>query len=130
MAIDKFKDVLINGREFRIGLVTADIGNWIIHQITAGNSGDIGVYEKIKRYLLCACSYYQPMPDGSKSPMRILNEEGRWLVPDLDLDYDLDSFYHIYEEALDFNFTPFLKKLVERAESKKDSLKHSQTTSR
>lgn len=108
MAREKFRDKTINGRDFRIGLVTSDIGSWIALQMTAGKAADFEVYRQIQGYILSECSLYQ-MKDGNRIPMKIF-ADGRWLIPELELEYDLDTVDSLYMEALDFNFTPFFEK--------------------
>jgi hypothetical protein len=127
---EKFKDVRLapdgavllpkqhveGEREFRIGLVTASVGNWIVLQLTGGKAAEIEVLTKIQHYLFNLISWYKDQ-EGARVPLRIY-DDGRWLVPELDLEYDLDTVNTLYGEALAFNFDPFFerqKKLVEEA---------------
>jgi hypothetical protein len=106
-----FKDVTINGREFRIDLLPADIGSWAVHQMSSGRAAsDFEVYQKLQGFILGRCSIYKG-GEETRVPMKIY-DSGRWLVPDLQ--YDLDTVNSLYMEALAFNFDPFF----ERAKAK------------
>lgn len=129
MAIDKFSDVIVckdcdgeltgclspNHREFRIGRVTAEVGSWIMTEMSAGTIHEPEVYRKITYHLFNLVSVYQNMADGSKSPMRVY-QDGKFLVPELDLEYDLETFQMLYKKAMDYNFAPFLAKLKKQKE--------------
>ena len=104
---ETFKDVTINGQEFRIDLLPADIGSWAVHQMSAGRaSSDFDVYQKLQGLILGRCSIYKG-GEEARVPMKIY-DSGRWLVPDLQ--YDLDTINSLYMEALAFNFDPFFEK--------------------
>ena len=126
---DKFKDIIVGTTEYRIGLVPADVGNWIVLQMTGGKASDFDTFKKIQTFLLERCSVYRG-GDGARVPVKVY-EAGRWLVPDLDLEYDLNALNSIITEALTFNFDPFferLKKEEAAAETSTSNQSHSQTT--
>ncbi len=110
MPIEKFKDITVNGRDFRVGLVSALIGDWIVSQVGLKKYGDPEVYQKVQYHLLETCSAYIEK-GGARVPMKIFSN-GRWLVPDLDLEYDLQAVHDICAAALEFNVGPFFKKLM------------------
>jgi hypothetical protein len=112
--MQKFKDVTINGREYRVGLVTALVGNWIIES-GFQHAKDPAIYERVQSHLFSACSVYREK-DGAKVPMKLF-AEGRWLVPDLDIEYDLDTVQQLFKAAFDFNFDPFFAKLAAAREA-------------
>ena len=119
---EQFKDVRIapNGtvlkpnehvdgeREFRIERVTASDGNWIVLQLTGGKASDRDIFDKIQTYLFNRISVFKEKA-GARLPLRI-HDEGRWLVPDLALEYDLDTVNTLYGEALGFNFDDFFER--------------------
>lgn len=110
MARDKFKDLTISGINFRIGLLSALDGDWLITQMLTRRFADAEVYRKAQTYLLGACSVYVEK-DGSQIPMKIF-DGGRWLVlaqfPDLE--YDADTVHQLIDAALEFNVGPFFER--------------------
>ena len=115
---EKFKDVTVGGRDYRIGLVTASVGNWIVLQLTGGKAAEIEVFTKIQHYLFDLISVYKGDQAGTRLPIRIY-DDGQWLVPDLDLEYDLDTVNTLYGEALAFNFDPFFERQKKLADAAK-----------
>ncbi len=109
MAKPHFKDVTINGREFRISAVPALDGTWIIAQMGLRAYGDPEVYRRIQDCLFGAISVLRDV-GGERVPMKIY-EGGRWLVPDLELEYDLVAVQELYTEALEFNVGPFFTRM-------------------
>ena len=114
MSIQKTKDVTINDREFRIGLVSARTGDWILTRMLSRTSSDFETYSKIQDLLLGTCSIYKTVQDGTRVPMK-LYEDGRWLIRDEDLEYDTDTIHALCDAVLGFNFDPFFEKLKARA---------------
>lgn len=109
MAIEKFKDVTINGVDYRVGLVTALVGDWIARQLPLGMKNlTPETWTKIQYHLLETCSWYKVAPDGTRGPMKIFSN-GKWLVPSLDLEYDKATVNALCERALEFNFDDFFK---------------------
>ena len=115
MAIERYKDVTVEGREFRIGLVNAKVGAWCGLQLAAGKVTDEDVYEKIRTYLFNEISVYVDK-GGERVPMRIY-DNGRWLNPEFE--YDLLMVDGLFWACLGFNFDPFLAKLRKEAADKK-----------
>jgi hypothetical protein len=109
MAVDRYKDVIVGGTKFRVGLVTALIGDWIVNQMLAHKHSDMDIYRKIQDYLFQECSVYQDV-NGVPIP-KLIYQGGRWLVPELDLEYDLLKMRDLMSEALDFNVGPFFERL-------------------
>ena len=108
MAIERFKDITINGRDFQVGLVTAHVGNWIVLQLAAGKASDFDTFTRIQNFLMSVCSSYVER-NGERFALKLF-ADGKWMVPDLE--YDLDTVNGIYKEALAFNFDPFFEKLT------------------
>jgi hypothetical protein len=106
---ERFKDFTLNERTYRLGLVPADIGNWIITQITTGQSAKFENFSKIQAFLFERISVYKGEGDA-RLPLKIY-DGGRWLVPDLDLEYDTDTISSLFEAAMEFNFDPFFQRL-------------------
>ena len=117
---EKTKDVTINGINFRIGLVSALVGDWIINQTMAKNTTDEKVYSRIQSHLLGACSLLCGTPDGDQMPMKVF-AEGRWLVLKQcpELEYDSDLLHDLLNEVEAFNFGPFLQKFASRLEAER-----------
>jgi hypothetical protein len=112
--MEKFKDVTINGVDFRVGLVSALVGDWIITQLTTKTFTDEAIYRSVQAHLLGACSVYIEK-DGGRIPLKIFNN-GRWLVAAQfpDLESDADTVHQLFEAALDLNVSPFFDKLKAR----------------
>ena len=117
---EKTKDVTINGVNFRIGLVSALIGDWIINQMMAKTATDEKVYSRIQAHLLGVCSLLVGTPDGEPMPMKVF-AEGRWLVLKQcpEMEYDSDLLHDLMNEVEAFNFGPFLQKLGSRLEAER-----------
>jgi hypothetical protein len=112
--MEKFKDVTINGVDFRVGLVSALVGDWIITQLTTKRFTDEAVYRSVQTHLLGACSVYIEK-DGGRIPLKIF-DNGRWLVSAQfpDLESDADTVHQLVDAALDLNVSPFFDKLKAR----------------
>lgn len=109
MSPQKYKDLEIGGRKFRVGLVSAFRGAWIFAQIQLGRIGDPEVFRITQDYLLSACSLYRRNPDGTETPMQIY-EPQRWLLPEAqEFEYDLVLVQKLSEAAMEFNLGPLLK---------------------
>jgi hypothetical protein len=107
MALERFKDVTINGRDFRLGLVPAHIGSWVLVQVMTGKSTELDVYQKIQSFLFAECSLLVHK-DEAVIPMKIF-ADGRFI--NVDLQYDTDTAMDLYKESFSFNFDPFFEKL-------------------
>ena|ERR1035438_1354780 len=116
MSIERYKEQTIEGRDFRIGLVTASVGNWVIAQIYGGRAGNSEVFDKVKNYLFNEISVYIEK-SGVRAPMRIY-DNGKWLMPEFE--YDLELNYQLYGAAMAWNFDPFFeRRKKEEAERKR-----------
>jgi hypothetical protein len=125
MPLEKFKDVTINGRDFRIGLVTALTGNWIM-QVALAEYSNPEVYARVQNHLFGVCSVYSET-GGVRLPMKIY-ESGRWLVPDLNLEFDTDTVEQLFNVAFDFNLGPTLqRRLRERLAALQTERSNAQT---
>ena len=115
MALEKSRDVTIGGINFRIGLVSALVGDWIITQLLTKRFTEETVYASVQSHLLTACSIYIEK-DGNRIPMRMFGS-GRWLMAGAfpDLEYDADTLHSLIDQAMDLNFTPFFEKLKSRS---------------
>ncbi|HXS93026.1 MAG TPA: hypothetical protein VN736_00385 [Candidatus Limnocylindrales bacterium] len=115
MPIERFKEIQLNGQTFRVGRVPSDVGVWIMLQIEGRKTSDQEVYAKIKNHLFNLCSYCEEI-DGSVIPKRIY-ADGKWLVPQLELDYDAETVKEIFEASMEFNFGGFFEKLLAKAKA-------------
>jgi len=106
---EKSKDVTIGERRFRIDLVPADVGNWIVLQIGSGKIIQEDVFAKIQSHLLSRCSIYH----DDETPVRIY-QDGKWTDPKLGLQYDLITVNDLMTEAMAFNFDPFFAEMQRR----------------
>ncbi len=111
MPLEKYKDFSLNGKDFRLGLVSALKGDWIISQLLSRKISDEAVYERVQNHILGACSIYVER-DGKRIPLKLF-ENGRWLVSAdfSDLEYDFETVHALISEGLEFNFRPFFEKL-------------------
>lgn len=116
MPIERYKDVTIEGRDFRVGRVTAMVGDWITRNLTSGMNGmgESG-YNRVRGYLLSECSLYKNA-DGQRVPLKVF-EGDRLLVPDLE--YDLETVNRLCEMSMKFNFDDFFEKRMAEAEAEK-----------
>lgn len=109
---ERYTDVTINDHKFRLGRVTASVGNWMVLQMSAGTTIDQDVYNKMEAYFLAETSIYR-----GRDPVRIW-DAGIWLVKELE--YDLDTVNAIYFKSLGFNFDDFFeKRKAEKVAAKK-----------
>jgi len=117
MPRDKYKDIEINGYKFRIGLVSALVGDWIVTQMMSHNFTDEAVYERAQNHLLGACSIY--LKDDAP-PLKIF-DGGRWLVSANfpDLEYDTEVVHMLLNEALEFTTGPFFRRLKKELDALK-----------
>jgi hypothetical protein len=100
-------------RRYRLGLVTAAIGIWIVRQVLEDAVKDPEIDMKVKNYLFSEMSIY----NDQGIPMRLFGE-GKWLVPKLDLEYDTEAYHTLYKQAYKFNFDPFMRKIAKLAAEK------------
>lgn len=109
MPPQKYKDVEISGRKFRVGLVSAFRGAWVFAQIQLGRIGDPEVFRTTQDYLLSACMLYRQNPDGTETPA-LMYEPQRWLLPEAqEFEYDIVLVQKLLEAAMEFNLGPLLK---------------------
>lgn len=113
MPIERYKNVTIGEREFRVGLLSAAKGSWVITQMVSGRATEFDVHQKIQDFLFSEC-FIVKHADADPIAIRIYGA-GRWLVPDLELEYDLDTVTELEAAAFEFNFGPFLRKLQAQA---------------
>ena len=121
---DKFKDIQINGHEFRIGLPSARDGSWMVQVILAaarnvGGAIDPNNYSKMQDILLSKCLYLRNNGDGTKIPQRLYDPQGEktcWLVPDIGIETDTETVTLLSDEALDFCVGPTIRTLIVKAE--------------
>lgn len=114
MPIQKTKDIKINDHTYRIGLVPADIGNWCVTQMLSGKISNFDTYRAVQGYLLAQCHVLMA-EGGAGDPVPVkIYADGKWLVPKLELEYDLDTVSELSREATSFNFDSFFEKLEAR----------------
>ena len=110
----KYQDVTIGDRKFRIGLVKAIKGEWIVTQMNAGRSGQMEVFAAIQSELLNVCSIL--VDAGGTLVPKSIWADGRWLDESLGLEYDLETVHDLFDAALKFNFDPFFESLKKKGE--------------
>ena len=129
MSIEKFKDVKIGEDTYRIGRFQALLGAWIGDMVLTG-SAQMGVenFNRVQDYCLSVCAVYRTVPPNNEMiPQSIYSREQRkWIVKDLDIEYDLELLDALKTQVLDFNFTDVflkraaqMKELTEKAEARK-----------
>jgi hypothetical protein len=111
MSFTKIKDVTINGRTYAVGLVNALNGDWIVTKLGLQKYDDPDAFRKIQELLLSEVSIYRDPPNGGPPIPQKIFAAGRFLVPDLDLEYDTDTVHQICQAALEFNVGPFFERL-------------------
>lgn len=125
---EKFKDVTINGMKFRLGVPSSRDGVWIITAMQAGKYTEPQTYARIQDIVLNKVQYIRPV-NGEEIPQP-LYFNGKWLVPDLNLDSDVDTAFKLTEEAIEFVTGPTLLYLIEKAEkAQAESAAKAQSTS-
>lgn len=120
MAREKFKDETINGMRFRIGLPSAVDGSWIASLLVAGSLLKVrDNHQKAQAILLSNCQYLRPVdkddPSKGEMPQKVYGE-GRWLIPDLDLETDTDTVWQLFDTALEFAVGPTARRYLEKLE--------------
>lgn len=108
----KHKDVEIEGQSYRIGLLTAEIGNWMGLQVLAGRLSDPDVHGTVLHHCLAVCSHLKQQHDGERIPVKIFALPDKWI--DERLKYDLLTVSDLMTECMDFNLGPFLERLKAR----------------
>jgi hypothetical protein len=114
MPLIKNKDVKIGEHTYRIGLIPADIGNWCATQMLSGKSATFDTFRAIQGYLLAHCQVLMAEGGGGEPVAVKIYADGKWLVPKLELEYDLDTVSELTREAMSFNFDGFFEKLEAR----------------
>lgn len=112
--MDKFKDVTIEGREYRIELIPALTGNWIVNSLLASRTNE-AIFASIQAHCFDVCSWLKTTPDGMKVPMKLFDKPNRWRLPDMEDDFA--SVTALYDAVLDFNFSPFFEKLAAKLQA-------------
>jgi len=121
--MEKTKDVVIGDHTFRIGRVRADLGNWIVWQFQNGDFRKESVFPTVQAYMFDVCFRMKPvggppngmMPGGAAQaaqtmPVKCYDAASRrWLIPDLA--DDIWTVSNLFNEAIDFNFADFFRKL-------------------
>ena len=122
MQPEKTKDVTINGRMFRIGLMSPLKGDWIITQMGMKTYGDPENYSRVQDAVLGVCSILKDA-NGERIPMAVYakSPDGVPRILDPDLATDLDSIQQLIEVGLDFNFRPFFER-KKREKEERDML--------
>jgi hypothetical protein len=105
---EKTKDIEIDGQRYRVGLVSAMVGNWIVAQIQAGTYRTEDVFPSIQGHILEKCFRYKEVA-GAAPVAQPIYGGGKVLMPDLA--DDLWALNRVYDAAVDFNFSPFFAKL-------------------
>lgn len=114
MALEQFKDVEIEGRRYRIGSLSALVGNWIATVMMQRKATDEETFAKIQAHCLEVCQRYEER-NGERTPINIFAKPDRFLVPDLA--HDVVTVSALQEEVLDFNLGSFFAKLKTKLES-------------
>ena len=116
MARETSRDVTIGGFRFRIGLVSALAGDWIINQFLLRKYADEETYKRVQQHLLCVVSLYTG-EDASVPPLKIYDGD-RCLVaakfPEVATDPDL--IHQLMDAALDLNFSSFFARMKKESE--------------
>lgn len=117
--MNEFKDVTITGlvgtKKYRIGLVTAQAASWMVLQIETGKFSQADVFRQVQAGLFGACTYYQPI-EGQADVSVPLFENGRWLLAGIER--DVLTVDELFEEAMEFNLFPTLKRHDEKRKMK------------
>lgn len=129
MSRETSRDVTINGLRFRIGLVSALAGDWIINQFLLRKYADEVTYKRVQTHLLGVVSLYTG-DDPNLPPLKIYDGE-RCLVaakfPEVATDPDL--IHQLMDAALDLNFASFFARMKkESEEAEADRLADAATT--
>ena len=109
--IEKFKDVEIDGDTYRIGRLSAFVGNWMVTQLLAKTYSQEETFKSVQAHCLDVCMVYREHEkDGSRTPIKVFEKTaGRFLVSGLE--NDLFTVNRLVEEVIAFNLNPFFEKL-------------------
>ena len=110
--IEKFKDVEINGRQFRIYPPSARDGSWIVGVACAQRIYDPDNYERAQGIMFGACRHLIEV-NGAKIEQLLYNrKESRWLIPELE--GDIATVDALYDDAVDFCLGPTLERRLKK----------------
>ena len=113
--MDKFKDITIGDRTFRIGRMNALNGNFVANSLQAARTNE-DVFRRCQAYCFDACSVYKSVPaTGENIPMKIFDLPGTWR--DKDLADDFDTVNQLYEAVIEFNFSLFFARFFAKLEA-------------
>jgi hypothetical protein len=109
---EKYKDVEIGGREFRIYPPSARDGSWIVGVACAARIYDPDIYARAQGIMWDACRSLLEV-NGSKIEQLLYNKtEGRWLIPELN--GDIATADALYDDAVDFCLGPTLERRLKK----------------
>lgn len=112
--IRKFKDIKIDGKEFRIGLLSAPVGCWLLTHFQAKTYLQEDIFFKLHAYCMEACMLYVVNQETqSRIPTPIYERDRGWTIPSLATNLFVSE--RLFKEVVDFNLEPFFVKLAEQA---------------
>lgn len=114
--MEDFKDVVIEGRKFRIELIPAMSASWIVAQAEARRGADEAIYRRTQSILFSACYFYKNV-EGRDIKVDLFQAPDRWLIPEIAK--DAFTVHVLFQEAIKFNLGPFGKKYDEWQKEKK-----------
>ena len=100
--MEKFKDVTFGGLNFRINVPTAREGTMVLAIIASQRL--LENYERVFDIIVGRCQYLRDV-NGTAVPQEIY-KNGRWLVPDLDMEQNTDLVMQLFDAAIAFLTDP------------------------
>jgi hypothetical protein len=115
--MEKYKDVEINGREFRIYPPSARDGSWVVAVACAARIYEPDIYARAQDIMWTACRQLVDV-NGAKQELLLYNgkrpdsEGGPWLIPELN--GDIATADALYDDAVDFCLGPTLERRLKK----------------
>lgn len=124
--MEKTKDVEIKGHKFRIGCPLAADGSWIVGVAFGQHYYEPENYARAQSILFNECLYLRDA--GGQTMPILLYKNGKWLVPELDMERDTEMVDALYDEAVDFCLGPTLERRFKKILAAKLRAEQAQAT--
>jgi|ERR1035438_3261584 hypothetical protein len=129
--METYKDVEINGREFRIYPPSARDGSWVVNVATSGRIIEPDIYARAQGIMFEACRSLTDV-NGLKIEALLYNSKrtdkdgGQWLIPDLV--GDIATVDALWDDAVDFCLRPTVLRRWKKIAAEQQRQEESTTT--